>query len=207
MLKYVHTSWLHFVLVYIAIMLDGGIALYFAPVLFKMPMSASPYLSLIVMMMPVLTGTVTQMKERSLYIAAFLGGLLFDIFYSGLIGISMIGFSLTVWLASKLQRYLPTSFMSSVAVWFVSMSMYLVFDYAGFGIINLTNLNIPDFIIFHMFPTLIINLMLLVLVYGLLNYWYHTTRQPDISAYNVDDSDLNGRLPSLNSKSRSRSIR
>ncbi|HBV57512.1 MAG TPA: rod shape-determining protein MreD [Weissella confusa] len=207
MLKYVHTSWLHFVLVYIAIMLDGGIALYFAPVLFKMPMSASPYLSLIVMMMPVLTGTVTQMKERSLYIAAFLGGLLFDIFYSGLIGISMIGFPLTVWLASKLQRYLPTSFMSSVAVWFVSMSMYLVFDYAGFVIINLTNLNIPDFIIFHMFPTLIINLMLLVLVYGLLNYWYHTTRQPDISAYNVDDSDLNGRLPSLNSKSRSRSIR
>lgn len=207
MLKYVHTSWLHFVLVYIAIMLDGGIALYFAPVLFKMPMSASPYLSLIVMMMPVLTGTVTQMKERSLYIAAFLGGLLFDIFYSGLIGISMIGFPLTVWLASKLQRYLPTSSMSSVAVWFVSMSMYLVFDYAGFGIINLTNLNIPDFIIFHMFPTLIINLMLLVLVYGLLNYWYHTTRQPDISAYNVDDSDLNGRLPSLNSKSRSRSIR
>ena len=207
MLKYVHTSWLHFVLVYIAIMLDGGIALYFAPVLFKMPMSASPYLSLIVMMMPVLTGTVTQMKERSLYIAAFLGGLLFDIFYSGLIGSSMIGFPLTVWLASKLQRYLPTSFMSSVAVWFVSMSMYLVFDYAGFGIINLTNLNIPDFIIFHMFPTLIINLMLLVLVYGLLNYWYHTTRQPDISAYNVDDSDLNGRLPSFNSKSRSRSIR
>lgn len=207
MLKYVHTSWLHFVLVYIAIMLDGGIALYFAPVLFKMPMSASPYLSLIVMMMPVLTGTVTQMKERSLYIAAFLGGLLFDIFYSGLIGISMIGFPLTVWLASKLQRYLPTSFMSSVAVWFVSKSMYLVFDYAGFVIINLTNLNIPDFIIFHMFPTLIINLMLLVLVYGLLNYWYHTTRQPDISAYNVDDSDLNGRLPSLNSKSRSRSIR
>ena len=207
MLKYVHTSWLHFVLVYIAIMLDGGIALYFAPVLFKMPMSASPYLSLIVMMMPVLTGTVTQMKERSLYIAAFLGGLLFDIFYSGLIGISMIGFPLTVWLASKLQRYLPTSFMSSVAVWFVSMSMYFVFDYAGFGIINLTNLNIPDFIIFHMFPTLIINLMLLVLVYGLLNYWYRATRQPDISAYNVDDSDLNGRLPSLNSKSRSRSIR
>ncbi|TGE74068.1 rod shape-determining protein MreD [Weissella confusa] len=207
MLKYVHTSWLHFVLVYIAIMLDGGIALYFAPVLFKMPMSASPYLSLIVMMMPVLTGTVTQMKERSLYIAAFLGGLLFDIFYSGLIGISMIGFPLTVWLASKLQRYLPTSFISSVAVWFVSMSMYLVFDYAGFGIINLTNLNIPDFIIFHMFPTLIVNLLLLVLVYGLLNYWYHATRQPDISAYNVDDSDLNGRMPSLNSKSRSRSIR
>ena len=207
MLKYVHTSWLHFVLVYIAIMLDGGIALYFAPVLFKMAMSASPYLSLIVMMMPVLTGTVTQMKERSLYIAAFLGGLLFDIFYSGLIGISMIGFPLTVWLASKLQRYLPTSFISSVAVWFVSMSMYLVFDYAGFGIINLTNLNIPDFIIFHMFPTLIVNLLLLVLVYGLLNYWYHATRQPDISAYNVDDSDLNGRIPSLNSKSRSRSIR
>ncbi|WEY48866.1 hypothetical protein P3T51_03745 [Weissella confusa] len=56
-------------------MLDGGIALYFAPVLFKMPMSASPYLSLIVMMMPVLTGTVTQMKERSSIYRGVLGRL------------------------------------------------------------------------------------------------------------------------------------
>lgn len=194
MLKYVHTSWLHFVLVYLAVMLDGGIALHFAPILFKTPMSASPYLSLIIIMMPILTGTDSQMKGRWLYIAAFLGGLLFDIFYSGIIGISMIGFPLTVWAASKLQAYLSHNFLSAMAVWFVSMSLYLVFDYAAFGIINLTNLNFSEFIMFHMFPTLIVNLLILVVIYGIMNYLYHATRQPDVSAYNVDQRDLNMRM-------------
>ena len=81
-----------------------------------------------------------------------------------------------------------------MAVWFVSMSLYLVFDYAAFGIINLTNLNFSEFIMFHMFPTLIVTLLILVVIYGIMNYLYHATRQPDVSAYNVDQRDLNMRM-------------
>lgn len=51
MLKYISTTWVHFILVIIAVMLDGGISLYLAPLLFKQPMSASPMLSLILVIM------------------------------------------------------------------------------------------------------------------------------------------------------------
>ena len=47
---------------------------------------------------------------------------------------------------------------------------------------------------FHMFPTLIVNLLILVVIYGIMNYLYHATRQPDVSAYNVDQRDLNMRM-------------
>jgi len=192
MLKYIHTSWLHFILVGLAVMLDGGIALHFAPVLFKLPMSASPYLSLIIMMMPILTNA--QLKNKWLYISAFLGGLVFDVFYSGIIGVATIGFPLTIWCAGKVQKYLAHSFASSLVVWFISMSIYLIFDYAAFGIINLTNLSFSQFILFHMFPTLMVNLLLLIIVYYVMDYLYHATRQPDISAYDMGQRDLNHKI-------------
>lgn len=192
MLKYIHTSWLHFILVGLAVMLDGGIALHFAPVLFKLPMSASPYLSLIIMMMPIMTNA--QVKDRWLYTSAFLGGLVFDVFYSGVIGVAAIGFPLTIWFASKVQKYLSHSFTSSLVVWFISMSVYLIFDYAAFGIINLTNLSLSQFILFHMFPTLLVNLLLLIIVYYVMNYLYHATRQPDISSYDMGQRDLNNKI-------------
>lgn len=195
MLKYIHTSWLHLVLVYLAVLLDGSFALHGAQVLFRTPMSASPYFTIILIIMPIISGSTKQLSKRSLYVIAFLAGLLFDLFYNGVIGIAMIGFPLTVGIAGIVQRYFVPSFWSAMATWFISLSFYLIFDYIGFGIINVARLSIPKFIIFHMFPTLLVNLMLLIIFYQVLSFLYHKTRQPDIASYNVDDKSLAGQMP------------
>ncbi|APS42289.1 Rod shape-determining protein MreD [Weissella jogaejeotgali] len=194
MLKYISTTWVHFILVIIAVMLDGGISLYLAPLLFKQPMSASPMLSLILVIMPVMTGHAQQIKRKWLYTIAFFAGMLVDIFYTGIVGPAIIGFLLMLKLAEFIQRYLSYSFSSSLAVWFVTLTAYMAYDYAAFGIINLVNLNIPNFIMFHLFPTIIINLVLLIIVYELVIYLYNATKKPDISSYDVTPRDLNGRL-------------
>ncbi|KAA8433059.1 rod shape-determining protein MreD [Weissella sagaensis] len=194
MLKYVSTTWIHFILVIIAVMLDGGISLYLAPILFKLPMAATPLLSLIVVMMPVMTGHTKQIKSYWLYTIAFFAGLVIDIFYTGIIGPSAIGFLLILKLAEFIQRYLDYSWLSSLAVWFVSTTVYMIYDYSVFGIINLVNLSITNFIMFRLFPTIIVNLMLLIIVYELIMYLYNATKQPDISSYNVTPRDLNGRI-------------
>ncbi|WP_258087944.1 rod shape-determining protein MreD [Weissella fangxianensis] len=200
MLKYISTTWVHFILVIIAVMLDGGISLYLAPLLFKQPMSASPMLSLIIVMMPVMSGHAQQIKRKWLYTIAFFAGMLVDIFYTGIVGPAIIGFLLMLKLAEFIQRYLSYSFSSSLAVWFVTLTAYMAYDYAAFGIISLVNLNIPNFIMFHLFPTIIINLVLLIIVYELVIYLYNATKKPDISAYDVTQRDLNGRL-TLDSRS------
>lgn len=194
MLKYISTTWIHFILVIIAIMLDGGISLYLAPLLFKQPMSASPMLSLIVVMMPVMTGYAQQIKRKWLYLIALFAGMLVDIFYTGIIGPAIIGFLLILRLAEFIQGYLSYSFSSSLAVWFVTLTAYMVYDYAVFGIISLVNLNVPNFIMFHLFPTIIVNLILFIVVYDFITYLYNATKKPDISSYDVTLRDLNSRL-------------
>jgi rod shape-determining protein MreD len=190
MLKYVRTSWLHIVLVLIAVLLDGSLALYGAQVLFKTPMSASPFLTIIVLMMPVIAGVRSQLSNMTLYGIAMGAGLLFDLYYNGVIGIAMIGFPLTVWISTLVQQYFVPGFWSAMASWFVSMSFYLVFDYFGFGVINLVTMSIPNFIVFHLFPSLLINLVLFIIFYGLLAHWYDLTKQPDSSKYGATGDSL-----------------
>lgn len=194
MLKYISTTWVHFILVVIAIMLDGGISLYLAPVLFKLPMAATPLLSLIVVMMPVMTGHAKQINPYGLYAIAFFAGLVIDIFYTGIIGPAAIGFLLILKLTEFMQSYLDYSWISSLAVWFVSTTVYMIYDYAVFGIISLVNLSITNFIMFRLFPTIIVNLMLLIVVYEFIMYLYNATKKPDISSYDVAPRDLNGRI-------------
>ncbi|MBM7617810.1 rod shape-determining protein MreD [Weissella uvarum] len=201
MLKYIRTSWLHVVLVILAVFLDGGIAQQFAGVLFKLPMSASPYLSILVILMPILTGTTKQIGMRLIYIMAFLSGLLFDIFYVGIIGIATIGFPLTVWLATKIQRYVQTTMSWSMVTWFLSMCAFLFYDYFAFGIINLANSDLFSFVVFHLFPTIVLNLIFFIVLYSPLSYLYRVTKQPDISSYNTDQRDLNSGIP-LRTRSR-----
>ena len=105
MLKYISTTWVHFILVIIAVMLDGGISLYLAPLLFKQPMSASPMLSLILVIMPVMTGHAQQIKRKWLYTIAFFAGMLVDIFYTGIVGPAIIGFLLMLKLVCNTQFY------------------------------------------------------------------------------------------------------
>lgn len=201
MLKYIRTTWLHAILVILAIFLDGGLAQQFSGVLFKMPMSASPYLSILVILMPILSGTDNQIGNRWLYGTAVLGGVLFDTFYVGIIGIATVGFPLVVWVASVIQRYFQTSMSWSMLTWFLSMCIFLIYDYFAFGLINLANMNLFGFIVFHLFPTIVLNLIFFIVLYAPFTYLYQMTKQPDISSYNTDQRDFNSGIP-LRTRSR-----
>ncbi|SUP61252.1 Uncharacterised protein [Weissella viridescens] len=94
MLKYIRTTWLHVVIVMLAVFLDGGIAQQFAGVLFKLPMSASPYITILAILMPILSGTVKQIGNRWLYATAIVAGVLSDIFMWGSLGLQPLDFQL-----------------------------------------------------------------------------------------------------------------
>lgn len=194
-MKYIPMKWLHFFLVFIAMLLDGSIALNAAPVLFHQPMSASPFLTIIVLIIPIIGGFADQLSKQSLYGAAIVSGLLFDLFYNGVVGIAMVGFPLVVWVALIIKRYFATSFGSAVLTWFIALSAYLFFDYMAFGIINMANATLSSFIIFHMFPTILVNLLILLVVYNFLVWLYKKTLHEDIANYTIADKSLDNRIP------------
>jgi rod shape-determining protein MreD len=176
-------------------LLDGAIALNGANVLFQMPMAASPYLTLLAIVMPILTGTENQMSQFWLFAVAFLSGLTYDIFYTGYIGIAMIGFPLLLWLAKWIQHYFSHTYTWALSTWFLTLSAYLVFDYLAFGVINVANMNLQQFVLFHMFPSLILNIMFFIVFYYFANWLYQSSRVPDMDSYDVQSRELDGRMP------------
>jgi rod shape-determining protein MreD len=130
-----------------------------------------------------------------MYGTAFIAGLIYDIYYTGYVGVSMIGFPLMVWLASSIQQYFTTSFLWGLSTWFLTLSAYLIFDYLAFGVINVADMSGENFILFHMFPSLILNIMLYVIFFSLLNWLYNGSRIPDIASYDVASKQLDGRMP------------
>ncbi|AIG65221.1 rod shape-determining protein MreD [Weissella tructae] len=196
MLKYIHTTWLHVILAILALFLDGGIAFQFAGILFQLPISASPYLCLLVLLMPVLSGTSkNQVRMRWSYGVAMLVGLIYDITYIGIIGISFIGFPLTVWVTANIKKFFANTMSWALATWFLSLTFFLIYDYLAFGIINMANVSVPSFIIFHLFPTLLVNLILFFMFYGMLDYLYRSTRQLDVTSYSMEGHELDVTMP------------
>lgn len=196
MLKYIHTTWLHVMLAILALFLDGGIAFQFAGTLFQLPVSASPYLCLLVLLMPVLSGTSkNQVRMRWSYGVAAVVGLLYDINYIGIIGISFVGFPMAVFITANIKKYFANTMTWALATWFLSLTIFLVYDYLAFSIINMANVTVPSFIVFRMFPTLLVNLILFFMFYGLFDYLYQSTRQLDVSSYSLDGHELDATLP------------
>jgi len=195
MSKYFKISWVHPVLVFLALILDGVIALNWAPVLYKLPMSASPLLVLLVLLMPILVKVDNNLNEHiNLYVLAGIVGLVYDFYYTGYVGVSLIGFPLMVGLAVWGQKYFEYSYFWEMLIFFVVISIYLIFDYLAFGIINVAKANLQEFIIFHMFPSILINLIFFIVFFPALSILYRWLESPNLVDYQVENKQINNRL-------------
>ncbi|QIL50872.1 rod shape-determining protein MreD [Weissella coleopterorum] len=195
MSKYFKITWVHPVLVFFALILDGVIALNWAPLLYKLPMSASPLLVLLVLLMPILVKTDDVLNEHlNLYFLAGVIGLIYDFYYTGYVGVSLIGFPLMVGLATWVQKYFEYSYFWEMVIFFTVISAYLIFDYLAFGVINVAKANFQEFIIFHMFPSILINLILFIIVFPALSILYRWLQAPNLVDYQVDNKQINNRL-------------
>lgn len=195
MSKYFKISWVHPVLVFLALILDGVIALNWAPVLYKLPMSASPLLVLLVLLMPILVKVDNNLNEHiNLYVLAGIVGLVYDFYYTGYVGVSLIGFPLMVGLAVWAQKCFEYSYFWEMLIFFVVISIYLIFDYLAFGIINVAKANLQEFIIFHMFPSILINLIFFIVFFPALSILYRWLESPNLVDYQVENKQINNRL-------------
>lgn len=195
MSKYFKITWVHPALVFFALILDGVIALNWAPLLYKLPMSASPLLVLLVLLMPILVKTDDVLNEHlNLYFLAGVIGLIYDFYYTGYVGVSLIGFPLMVGLATWVQKYFEYSYFWEMVIFFTVISAYLIFDYLAFGVINVAKANFQEFIIFHMFPSILINLILFIIVFPALSILYRWLQAPNLVDYQVDNKQINNRL-------------
>lgn len=108
-------------------------------------------------------------------IYAIVFGLLVDIVYTDILGIYMFTYAITVYIIKKLIRLLHSNLLSTILFGVLGIVIADMLIYMIFTVIGLVDLEMVDYLMFRLAPTLIANIIFLVLTYPLLakrlSYW------------------------------------
>lgn len=148
-------------LLFVVLLLDGVLSLVLGQWLLTAQFSGVPQLTLITMLMVVMF--LPEEHYIVLYAVAF--GLLFDVVYTGILGINALIWPLIVYIAVQLRPYVPRSPLFIGALVVIAVTIFSVANYAmnemiGYG---------PDSIVLlvsaHLGPSLVVNLVGFAIVY------------------------------------------
>jgi rod shape-determining protein MreD len=106
--------------------------------------------------------TIFGNKKQGIWYG-LLFGLMFDIVYTEVIGIYLFMFPLTAYFVSKLMKIFQSNiFIASLVVLFAIAVLEVVVYEMNF-LINITKLAFPQFLNLRLWPTLIVNLIFLII--------------------------------------------
>lgn len=97
------------------------------------------------------------------YIYGFILGLLFDVVYTGIMGIYLFMFPLVTYLVTKMMRILQTNVVVVSIVSLIGVALLELAVYELNYIINITSMEFNDFLTFRLLPTLLLNLIFITL--------------------------------------------
>ncbi|USS91259.1 rod shape-determining protein MreD [Fructilactobacillus carniphilus] len=146
----------------IAFLFEGSIMHFFSGVLAgTFPMV--PYLTLLWFVYAILF--VKDLSELHLYWWAFGVGIVYDLYYIGVLGIYTFLFPLVVYVTKLLKNYIEANFVSGTLIYLIDLVIVLVLGYAAGRIAHLVYFSGMHFMAFAFGPTILLNLMLFLLLY------------------------------------------
>ncbi|WP_461213490.1 rod shape-determining protein MreD [Lacticaseibacillus sp. GG6-2] len=148
-------------LLFVALLLDGVLSLVLGQWLLTAQFSGVPQLTLITMLMVVIF--LPEEKYIVVYAVAF--GLLFDIVYTGILGVNALIWPLIVYIAVQLRGFVPRAplFVGSLVV--ISVTIFSVANYAMNELIGYGPDSITQLVAVHLGPSLVVNLIGFAIVY------------------------------------------
>jgi rod shape-determining protein MreD len=159
---------------FIAFFLDGSLSQTMSGTLYKYPNSMVPYLTVLWLILAAFFG---NSKKLHLYVWAAVVGFIFDMYYTGLLGVYVFIFPLVVYLCQTVYQILPPNFMSGFLVYFLGITVLVSLGYVANAFIGETNSSVAQFLVNTLAPTLALNLVLLAIAYFPVETLYRTHRQ------------------------------
>lgn len=159
---------------FIAFFLDGSISQTMSGILFKYPNTMVPYLTVLWLILAAFFGNG---KKLHLYTWFAVIGFIFDMYYTGLLGVYVFIFPLVVYLCQLVYQILPPNFMSGFLVYFLGITVLVSLGYMANVFIGETDSSVAQFLVNTLAPTLALNLVLLTIVYFPVEALYRTHRQ------------------------------
>lgn len=119
------------------------------------------------MLMFLVLVTMFYDKENT-YVAVLYGvifGLLIDVVYTGVLGVYMFSYAMVIYIVHKLKRLMHSNFSVTVFLGFIALLLAENLIYVIYSTIDFTNMLWLDFLIYRLLPTILANLIFLMILY------------------------------------------
>ena len=110
------------------------------------------------------------------YLWAICAGLIFDSYYTGIIGPMLMLLPLIVYLTNLMDHFLTPSFIVVLLICLIDLTVITTLFYEMFSLISFTSASLSDFIGGTLGPTLAYNLAVLVVLYWPLKSFFEYFR-------------------------------
>lgn len=103
-------------------------------------------------------------------------GLLIDVVYTGVLGVYMFGYAGVTYLVRKLKVLMHTNFYVTILLGLIAISFAEIFIYIIYSVIGLTYMPWTSFLFYRLLPTVLANLIFLMMLYPIftkkLSKWF-----------------------------------
>ena len=96
---------------------------------------------------------------------AALAGIVFDVYFTGILGLDIFLFPLIVELTKILSRYFDQSFLTVIMIFFIDIVVFVTLTYWAYLLVGITHMNVGDYLVYTLAPTLAVNLVYFVILY------------------------------------------
>lgn len=150
------------VILFIWLYLDGIIGAAFQPQLSHYPYAMSSYL---VVLWLVFTVLFEGPHNNHLEIWAAIVGCVFDLYYTGILGVFVFVFPIVVLVTKVGYREFPVSFLSGLLIVFIDITIVTFASFVANMVTHLTSASVADMLVYSLGPTLAYNLAAFVILY------------------------------------------
>ena len=159
-----HTKlkWFFPLIMFFLLFLDGAIYANMAGILIK---NSSHTLPMLIALWLIYIVTYQLDEYLPIYLWALLAGLIYDVFYFGVIGGYTVGLPILIWVCQKLRLYLSESLLSVLMITILGLTSLQLFTYLAANIAGLAITTVPMFVLHTFTPTLALNVVLAVIMY------------------------------------------
>lgn len=148
---------------FLAFLLDGTLSSILASQMFTSNVAIESRLILFWFVMAIFYG---DEKVEHIYVWSFLSGLLFDVYYTGFLGIMTIIVPFIVYLNREATQFFGKApFIMILLIYLIDITILTAINYFAFSLIGQASTQFDEFVMRVLWPTLVYNIALFVILF------------------------------------------
>lgn len=147
-------------LLYVALIMDGVLMNVFATQFIDQQYVLTPRLLLLIFVL-----FTVFFPKQPLFLYALLFGIVYDSFYSGIIGFYAAGLAAIMYVLKRIQNHIFASPIIMLLLCVLAISYLEIFIFGMYTFLGYAHMTFQNFLVMRLGPTLLLNVILFIIIY------------------------------------------